>query len=72
MMQTDCLLQDFILKETKGGALQREREIECEALLRFQLWRTRKNDRVCCHYRFETEPFRVNVSVKMSVKKKRE
>ena len=30
MMQTDCLLQDFILKETKGEALQRESENECE------------------------------------------
>ena len=30
MMQTDCLLQDFILKETKGGALQRESENENE------------------------------------------
>ena len=30
MMQTDCLLQDSILKETKGGALQRESENENE------------------------------------------
>ena len=36
MMQTDCLSQDFILKETKRGALQNENENEneCESLLR--------------------------------------
>ena len=61
MMQTDCLLQDFILKETKGGALQRERENECE-----------KKESNNVRFRFKTDSFRVNVGVRMSVKKKRE